>query len=96
MNDLFGSALQSKKSSLSWTVKDEGECYKHRDLGNLSFPPLPADASQKRAWFSTAVTNLAAIDISVDDLLTKWLLRCKNVPGDAGSVLSAFHNDSQG
>ena len=70
--------------------------YKHRDLDRLTFPALPKDASSKRGWFLLITTSLAAIDMSPNDLLTRWILACDRPHGDERHAMSIFHANSQG
>ena len=97
MNDLYGSPFSDDKGAdMSWSVKTEGDVYKHRDLNRVVFPALPADASGKRGWFASIATQLASVDLSSTDLLTKWILLCDDLLGSRNDVMSALHYNSQG
>ena len=98
MLDLWGQASPAPKpDDYKFQVEDENAVYKSRELpitGTL--PDLPRDAAEYRGYVNAIIAIFAALDLSSNDILTKWLLKPFNVTGDARPAVTSFHQDSQG
>ena len=75
---------------------DESLVYKARDLANIVMRELPVSATQKRSWDLATATSVGSIDISAQDILTRWIMVALNPRGDAWAVCQTLHDNSQG
>ena len=98
MLDLWGQASPDPKpNDYEFQIADETTVYKSRELpppGNL--PDLPRDAAEYRGYTNAVIAIFAALDPSINDVLTKWLLVPFNVTGDARQAVTKLHQNSQG
>ena len=81
---------------LSWTIPDEGAVYRSKELVHLALPSLPTSAAMKRAYDLEVTQNLASLDLSTEDFLTRWVMVALNPVGEQRAVCTALHNNSQG
>ena len=96
--DRFGPATAPSFSpNFKWYVVDESDVYKKRDLDSIKLPALPTDATKKRGWDISVLTQVQKIDSSDYDVLTKWMSACLDVVGsDVHEALMKFNENSQG
>ena len=98
MLDLWGQASPDPNpDDFEFQIADETTVYKSRELpptGKL--PDLPKDAAEYRGYTSAVIAIFVALDLSINDMLTKWLLVPFNVTGDARHTVTMLHQDSQG
>ena len=95
--DIFGqAAAPPPDDDMTWTVAEESEVYRRRDIDRVKIYPLPRTATAKRSWDVSNTANLAAIDCTSDDTLTRWILLALDAQGSVHDILSRFHQNSQG